>query len=575
MAILTRYYDYELKKEAYKLAGVKGYVRNTTTLLKLVNIVDTTMDYCTATFKLDVVGDTSESQIVIYDGDSLIKFTYDNTEYTYLDWSNQITSQITITVKLNYETSHNIQARYLGNLHCLQSKSKIVQIFQDKPATARTVLTVAMSNSNGVYNYSQNPSASATLSIVDTSLNPTANRNQTISFYDNGELIGTATTNNSGVATYTFSNMSRGHHIVTATFDGNEYLFGSENNIECSKGYNVEIIEYPRYVLNDDNITVTAQLTNFFGEPFPSKTVYIANTSNTSVGVSATTNSDGKATLTMDSAKYLPLATTVNSMKSVPYTVKYTTGDYSESVTTIDSQNMIIELDDSINYISATNQLVEIVGSVTPSRTGLFPIGVDITANGVTETIQTSENGTFKYKYIGQGVGDTTVSASIYDVTDSIDVEDLLQYWRANNTSLNKAYKWIVGEFRELTSGFKLSVVNPEVSACVGLGEGITNFNQDFELSFEIVGSANVTQMGVKQWRVHSTNPSFGHVNTNATVQNGDIIKAICQDGTITTYLNDVVISSRSAGTFYPAIWIKGNVKGAYVLFDNLKFKVI
>lgn len=577
MVLLTTYYDYELKKTAYKLSGEKGYAKNTTTSLELVSITDTNLEYCTATFKVNVIGDRASSQIIIYDNDNAIPVYYNNTECRYLEWSNQNTNPLQIQIRLTYDTPHKLQAHYLANHRCLQSKSKFIDVFRDLPLTAQTELSLAFGNANRVYTASTNPTLTATLSILDSSENPNANRNQTITFLVDGETNGTATTNNSGVASYTLTNVDIGYHTVTARYDGSEYLFGTETSTNLSKGYQVKILNKPNSVLNDDAITVTASLSDFFDNPISDKSLTFAktNSSHTSLDATATTDANGVATITMTSSTYLTYATCNGNVCTVPYCIIYSSLEYSENAITYDGKNILVEVmmsEETIN--GAKGQKTEIYGGVVPYYEHLYPTDVTVTVNGVSETVKTLENGSFIYLYNGTGVGDATVTTSIHNSTDSIEVEDMLQYWRANNVSWNKRYKWIIGEFRELTNGFKLAL--PKTTggeANLGIGDG-TVLNTDYELSFKVIAENNLEQIGVKQWAMGNPNTFYAHTDTNTPVKNGDVIRAVKENGTLTTYKNDTVISTASANNLYPVIWLEG-AKGGYVLFDELKFKVI
>lgn len=577
MVLLTTYYDYELKKTAYKLSGEKGYAKNTTTSLELVSITDTNLEYCTATFKVNVIGDRASSQIIIYDNDNAIPVYYNNTECRYLEWSNQNTNPLQIQIRLTYDTPHKLQAHYLANHQCLQSKSKFIDVFRDLPLTAQTELSLTFGNANRVYTASTNPTLTATLSILDSSENPNANRNQTITFLIDGETNGTATTNNSGVASYTLTNVDIGYHTVTARYGGSEYLFGTETSTNLSKGYQVKILNKPNSVLNDDAITVTASLRDFFDNPISDKSLTFAktNSSHTSLDATATTDENGEATITMTSSTYLTYATCNGNVCTVPYCIRYSSSEYSENATTYDGKNILVEVmmsEETIN--GAKGQKTEIYGGVVPYYEHLYPTDVTVTVNGVSETVKTLENGSFIYLYNGTGVGDATVTTSIHNSTDSIEVEDMLQYWRANNVSFNKRYKWIIGEFRELTNGFKLAL--PKTTggeANLGIGDG-TVLDTDYELSFKVIAENNLEQIGVKQWAMGNPNTFYAHTDTNTPVKNGDVIRAVKENGTLTTYKNDTVISTASANNLYPVIWLEG-AKGGYVLFDELKFKVI
>ena len=575
MVLLTEYYDYELKKTAYKLSGEKGYAKNTTTSLELVSITDTNLNYCTATFKVNVIGDRATSQIIIYDNGTLIPVYYNNTEYRYLEWSNQNTNPLQIQIRLTYDTNHKLQAHYLANHRCLQSKSKPIDVFRDLPLTAQTEISLSFNNANRIYTASANPIITATLSILDSSENPNANRNQTITFLVDGTTKGTATTDNSGVASYTLNNVSVGYHTVTARYGGSEYLFGTETSTELSKGYQVKILENPRIVLNNDDVTVTASLTDFFDNPINNTSLTFAKTngSHTSLSTTGTTDSDGIATLTMDSAKYTTYATLSNNVYTIPYVIRYSASEYSEDITTYDAINMTIDLTDK-EYISANKQITEISGLVSPSRNNTFPVDVTIETNGITETVKTDNNGAFTYNYNGTGVGDTIITASINSASDTLELEDMIQYWKANNKSYNKKYKWIIGEFRELTTGFKLALPkNNSGEANLGIGDG-TSFDSDYEISFKVIATNNLEQIGIKQWERGDPNSFYGHTDTDTTVANGDVIKAVNENGTMTTYKNGEIISTGESTNLYPVIWLEGG-KGGYVLFDEFKFKVI
>ena len=575
MVLLTTYYDYELKKTAYKLSGEKGYAKNTTTSLELISITDSNLNYCTATFKVNVVGDRGESQIVIYDNESVIPVYLNNVEYKYLEWSNQNTSPLQITIRLTYDTQHKLQAHYMANHRCLQSKSRVIDVFRDIPLTAQTEITLAFDNTNRIYTANNNPSVTATLSILDSSENPNANRNQTITFIVDGQTKGTATTNNSGVATYTLNNVNVGYHTVTARYGGSEYLFGTESSSNISKGYQVKILDNPRYVLNNDSITVTASLSDYFNNPQANQTLTFAktNSSHTSLNATGNTDENGEATITMSSETYLAYATLSSNVYTVPYVIRYSSSEYSANTTTYDAINMTIDLTNN-EYISATKQTTDITGLVSPIRNNTFPVDVTINANDITETVKTDNKGAFTYTYNGVGVGDTTVTASINDASDSVNVEDMIQYWKANNKSLNKKYKWIIGEFRELTNGFKLALPKQSSGeANLGIGDG-TSFDYDYEISFKVIATNNLEQIGVKQWERGNPNTFYGHTDTHTTVMNGDVIRAVNENGTMTTYKNDAVISVGDAKNLYPVIWLEGG-KGGYVLFDEFKFKVI
>lgn len=233
MPYIETYYDYEIKRECFRVSDSASYVHTTDTILKLVSTTQSVINYFTATFSLDVIRNLGNGSVAIYDNGNLLR----------LVTFNENTSRITnLTLNLNYNTVHNIEARYLGNEECLPSKSMVIPINMEIPETFNTHLTFIDVPSNGVID---NPPSNQTVKLKLTDNNNQAISSATIKAYVDEETTPvTLTTNSSGVATLTGGTdwtADFGTHTFKAVYETTSSHFGVEAELELYLGYSATL----------------------------------------------------------------------------------------------------------------------------------------------------------------------------------------------------------------------------------------------------------------------------------------------------------------------------------------------
>lgn len=603
MANITTYYEYEKINnktigECYKVTGTVGYVKSTDTLLKQISVTDTTMDYCTAIYSVNVTGDKGESTVTFYNGEELLTFynvTYNGSTYTIsqtpqtmLEWTQNTTDTQYIAIRHNYATENNIQAKYRGNSSCLGSNSKTLTFTQEQPPTAETSINLTFNNTNRVYEPNATITVTATLNRTSSSLNANAHKGQTIKFYRDDVLVATQTaTSSSSTVSTSITGTTNGIHKITAKFEGNSYLLSSESSNTVSVGYQLTISSNNEYTINNKSISVTANIKDYFDNNISGKTIYIANNSGTATSISATSNSSGNATLTIPSSNFSALTTsTSNNVQTITYKAKYSS-ILSESVTTLHRSGMTIEFAND-EYLVAKNHTVALTGVVN----GVEDLGIPIQLRVNNVVVSTDENGLFSYNYLGRGLGDTSVSATINNATATVQVEDVLQYWVANKTSYNVQYTAIEGsKIYELTNGWKIT--SNGVVGFIGLhdGGGLDGYSLEFTVvsSSSINTTLNEPVVSPNYTPSYTTTTSYANLDicywdsqmsiidlvypSNLAVKQGDVISVTADNGVMTVSKNGVQVTQKAFSGDCPALCVQGS--NSELTINNLKLKVI
>lgn len=581
MAILTTYYDYKLQRKAFKLTGERGYARTTDVLTTLESITDTTLSYCTAEISFNVFGDKGESTIAVYDNGVRVPFEYNSTECEVIDWSDQTSAAETLFVKLNYDTEHAVQVKYLGNNKCVGSKSKSLIIFENKPPVAEPTLSMTFGHTDGVYDLSETLSCNVTLELPENPLSDTANQNQTIKFYVDGNLNGTATTNSEGSTTYTFSNVPKGLHSLKAAFEGNQYLYQTETDKQISRGYVIDILSYPTQIINDGLIDVSAQVSDFFNNPIENAMVYVESALGHQIktGIS---DSEGIVSIYMAYANYMnDLEQGDNYIYPLRYSIAHSSNEKSKIVTTQDITRVEVVFDEEV-IITGKNNIANISGHITRVTT---PMEVEITG-AVNKTVVSNNKGVFIVNYTGVGDGEHTINAEITGSSDSAIIADYLQYW-SREKLVNQEYE-VDGSLTTLSQGFEL-----DNYGVLKLGDGYS-IGSDFELEFKVVAAINQDSFRAGQWNKNDN--TYILVGKEGSFAKDDIIKIKTINRTLKVYKNNEEYMSslfETIGGEYPPVFqFVGvdrnanssnrpgalpmiNVSKPKLIFTDLKYKVI
>ena len=233
MPYIETYYDYELHTECFRVSDSASYVHTTDTILKLVSTTQTVINYFTATFSLDVIRNLGNGSVAIYDNGNLLR----------LVTFNENTSRITnLSLNLNYDISHNIEARYLGNDQCLPSKSMVIPLSSSIPDTFNTHLSFLNVPSNNVI---LNPPSNQAITLKLTDNDNAPITSETIKVYiDDNTTPVTLTTNSSGQCTLTGGTdwtVTFGTHIFKAVYETTDEHFGVEAELTLYLGYDATL----------------------------------------------------------------------------------------------------------------------------------------------------------------------------------------------------------------------------------------------------------------------------------------------------------------------------------------------
>lgn len=233
MPYIETYYDYEIHRECFRVSDTASYTHSTDTILNLSNTASTVTTYFVATFSLDVIRNVGDSKVAIYDNDTLLQI---------IDF-NENTAKITnLTLNLNYNVEHNIEARYLGNDECLPSKSRIVPVLLEVPESFITKLSFTnLPNGNAILN----PSAYEEFDLLLTDNDDNPIEGATIKLYvddpDEGSRWDTVSTDENGMYNiYSIRDWDSSHfgvHKFKAVYEPTPYHFGTEAEIEIYVGY--------------------------------------------------------------------------------------------------------------------------------------------------------------------------------------------------------------------------------------------------------------------------------------------------------------------------------------------------
>jgi hypothetical protein len=112
--------------------------------------------------------------------------------------------------------SHSLSAAYGGDTNFAASTSSALA---ETITTGTTTTSVLSSNSPSVYDEPVTFNA-----VVSTT---TGTPTGTVSFYDGGTLLGTASVDESGIASFTTSTLAAGDHTITAVYSGDGNFAGS------------------------------------------------------------------------------------------------------------------------------------------------------------------------------------------------------------------------------------------------------------------------------------------------------------------------------------------------------------
>ena len=554
MARISVYYDKDLKERFFMVRGDEAYTRSTKTLLNFVEgSISQGEDSFSARFKVNVLRDRDNGQILIYDNDALI---YEIDDWT--DTSNETT--ITLT-NLNYDINHNIYAKYTGNSKCNASSSETYTIYQEDTNRYSTSLTL-----DNTIQY--NPSATVTKIITLSSAGASGYKaGQTIDVYYDDLLLTSVTTDSNGQATFDLPVGNVGLHTINVRYGGSRNLYSSSKTQKISVGYKLEILTYPAVIVNSSSQEYSALFTNYLGTPQTTKMVnwqYLNG--DTWVNLkSGTTDSKGIVTMSVRGMS--------DSFRFEGYVDSVTT--HSEEITT----NYIIP--DSVSITSSSpafykNQPTTLSMNVSDDTGSVIKLeNIPFVLSGETsQTVYSGNTGTAILTMNGDGLDDKTFNVSVGNVSQSVTYKDYLQYWDIQN-NINRSYLVSNSTVQDLNSYYRLQI--PANTIGVFLINKIVGDADDYTLEIASLTSSSKCRIDYCSAKNNNGQIIVGsyHIPSSDVIYSQETWKIVKQSGTVYVYRNGTLYESFTSQDGYdPAINIYNlNTSTVNISFTSLTLR--
>ena len=556
MAKLITTYDNTLKEKVFVLKGEEAYAKSTDTVLtELPREEDWNrhLDYMLIGFEVDVHRNVGESSIVLYDNDDVIDvipFDLGSTSVRWEKYYDEDTGEwVDNRMKLAYGVEHNIYAKYMGNKQCLKSQSKVYQFSEETPNFYLSALEFVDVDSY----YDANSSIDISVQLVADDYYD----EQTVKLYDNSSLIGTAITDDDGVAVFENVDILQGLHNFVVRFGGAEFLLSSETSMLLSGGYTISIIEKPSYIVDNNPSSVTVLAKDYLDEPKSSVDVTIQSYNGTEwdvVSQTKYTNSLGEVTIS-------PAYLTNRPFRAINTQFNYVSDEY--TVPSYSTLSVYLESEGNPPYYTSKGSSFPIIGEVSPVSA---PVEVTMTYSKseegdviYTDTVTTDSSGKFTTSYIGTGEGTIWISAKVTNDTFNMPlvITDYIQYWKASSSILNREYELETSStLTNYTNGFGLSRS--------GNGWASISFkNTGYDISFKVI----------------STNAVLSVTGSNSQVQikAGDTVRVL-YDSRSSYYRAKIIVNNSAKLDEYVPITTTGlgfkiynSSTSPMLIFDELK----
>ena len=514
MVRITSHFDKDIKKKVLEVRGDEAYAHSTDVVLTNSTIADGRLRGFKTSLTATVYRGLGASTLVLYDGKDVIGQKALASGSSSVTWTD---------LYFAWDIDHPLKVKYLGNEHCLPSKSKVLNLQEDMPDDLKVVIT---DSSTHQINGGASHTISATLTVDGSPISS----NATVSVYVDGTLKTTLTSTNQTL-TGTITGLTDGKHTITLTANDSSSFKGNSISYDIKVGYNISILSYPSTFVTGGTNVVSAQVTDYDNSPVSSATVTVGS-------YSGTTDSDGIANVTLSS--YI----------SGNYTASYG-GSTSTAISSAQFTPTSIDVtsDDGIvamNYYEATS--VTIDGSGDKSN-----IPIVISVNGTdTETIYTDSDGIASTRYYATGLGDVTYTATIdgTSVTDSATIEDVCARFTATNgISYNfgrtSRIAYLTGSFEKYSNYMKMKYTSSSprtsITGLYSLDEtGLENTTDSYVISVVAQSGGRNCDLRIGAGTSNIYSVPYSEFTT------GDIITAECSLNSTVIKINGEVYTTKT-----------------------------
>lgn len=528
--VTTKYdkiYDKELGKEVRKkvfmIRGDEAYARSTDIVLSYSTPVSGDVKGFKTTLTATVHRNIGSSKVVFYDGEEILGMA---------DIGSGVHTVSLSDLYLSYVNEHEFYAEFKSNSQCLGSKSKKMKLTVPIPSTLETSIT--FNNPTTQINEGSTATVSATARVN----NELVEDGTQILFYDNDTLVDTVETV-SGVASTTVTPTGGGVHTIKASIEGSSSINPTTSSYNLNVGYNITFQQVPT-IINGVSNTVKVSVRTW-------SDTAVANASVSMTDATAqTTDANGIASFVYTNAVTKDYTASYNNSSTTRRIYAYTPTSIN-----ITSESSIVGNGETLPIsftLNGNGNLISINGNVTGAT--LSP----------RNTLFFHNNDTEVRDYVGTGIGDVTLTASVGNVSKSYTIKDYLMYWTPTlkkNASFSTNIA-VNGSYSETPTGMLL----------VGGGSSSMEFKTqtaNCQMEFDVVETTMTScQIGTDE-----------NMTTVTSFSANDSIKVVLESGTQKVYRNNALISTVSYTN--PTTWkiqFPSSLSGyQWVRINNLKIK--
>ena len=466
MSRLSRVFDDYLKEQVFMLRGDEGYARSTGIVVQLndeeTELSDTTFEQA---FDVTVYRDIGASRVCFYANDELVKC---------VDWDESYSENTLVKVDgLYYNTDYIFKVKYMGNDNCQASSTKNIMVFEEA-GQYDAVMTVTEN-----YLFEQNVPLNIEIELSHEDIGLVRNKEILVHVNDEPEFT-TLITDDNGKAIYDKSFEEKGAYTLSIVFEGTAMLHPIRINKDISIGYKLITSENKKIVLEGMPETFSVVLTDYLeNNVYPNKTIEMFQETvpgeYSKIG-EMITNQNGVATYNMliDSS----FDKNISYLYSSP--VEYWSG--SVEIVYVNPDPLMITKTPEIT--SKDNPVI--INVKTTAIEGI-PITLQKTTKSslITYQIYTDSNGNASFEYVGEGKGNTIISAECGLQHAQIELLDYIQYWTPQQ-SYNQDFRPI-NHVQTLQDMFKINLPNAQPTENK-LYWFMTNINKDIPFIFKMSG---------------------------------------------------------------------------------------
>lgn len=536
MPKISTYYDKELKEKCFVVRGDEAYARTTDVAIALDGEPTATSSIYTysASIALDVYRDIGDSTVLLYDNDELIDT---------IEWSDDVSSQ-TIDLTLTYADMHRIRAKYLGNSSCRASQSKVLDIQKERDASLTSSITPNALESKVYYD---DFSLHFTL---DTPSGVTGARTVTV-YVDDTEYTTVDATPNTSTAV-SFTGLTDALHTIKYVFDGDDVVSSCENSVQISYGLNIKVSTPSIVAFDNADFTYSITVYDFFGNVINSNFLCGLDIP---YGISYT---GATQSVTLTNGTFTLPTTSLTSITGESGTFliggQIELRNFNIPVNAVEVQDITLDAD----YKQLQdNETTTLRGSV--STNGSVE-GLKVLVDG--ETVVTDSYGDFTKPYSMESLYDDMVGAYCGGITESITIENVLQYWEIGDGihETEKLYNTTRVNVRKTNIGYE--VKSSSSSQPTGRIVFRPVYDENVVMTFRVRGQSN-----------SPANKFMGEYSmSNCPV--GNTFKCIKTGTTYKLYVNDVLkktITNSDYTHLLLAVGQNGSVSS--LTFSTMKIK--